>query len=106
MPVTRLSIKKHGQEEIPVGKDGMSIYIDYDWCKACDICIEFCPKEVYDYSALGQPVTSRPEDCTLCMICVHRCPDFAITIEPSSGRVAEPGTQEFPRQGAAGSKAS
>lgn len=91
MSTSRLNIKEHGQQEFLTGKRGKSIYIDYDWCKACGICIEFCPKEVYDYSALGQPVASRAQDCTLCMICVHRCPDFAVTIEPSSGEVSESG---------------
>lgn len=90
MAVKRLNEIEEGQQEFPTGNKGKSIYIDYDWCKACGICIEFCPTEVYDFSALNQPATSRPQDCILCMICVHRCPDFAITIEPSSGELPEP----------------
>ncbi|OGK09172.1 MAG: hypothetical protein A2Y63_06290 [Candidatus Riflebacteria bacterium RBG_13_59_9] len=66
-------------------EDDQSIFINYDWCKRCWICIEFCPKEVYDRSALAQPVPTRIEDCTKCMICVNRCPDFAIVITDATG---------------------
>jgi|GEM_PF-390864 len=101
MAVSRLKIKEQGQEEFPTGKDGRSIYIDYDWCKACGICLEFCPKQVFDYSALGQPVATRAEDCSLCMVCVQRCPDFAVTIGPSSGGGGEPASTERRSQVAA-----
>ena len=85
MSVHKLGVKESGHEEFPISKDGKSIYINYEWCKACGICIEFCPKEVYDYSLLGQPIPTRIEDCTICMICVNRCPDVAITITDESG---------------------
>ena len=85
----RLDVKEEGYREFPIPKDGKSLYINYGWCKGCSICIEFCPKDVFDYSVLGQPVVARPEACTLCMICVHRCPDFSIVIEASGQIVRE-----------------
>jgi 2-oxoglutarate ferredoxin oxidoreductase subunit delta len=85
MSVNRLKLKEEGAVEYPIGKDDQSIYVNYDWCKGCTICIAFCPKEVYDISALGQPVPTRIENCTRCMICVQRCPDFAICITNASG---------------------
>lgn len=85
MSIKRLKIREEGAVEYPTGKDNQSIYVNYSWCKGCIICISFCPKEVYDITALGQPVPTRIESCTRCMICVQRCPDFAICITASSG---------------------
>jgi len=86
MSTQRLKIKEEGRVEFPLPDGNQSIFINYDWCKRCWICIQFCPKEVYDASALGQPVPTRIEDCTQCMICVNRCPDFAIVITDSTGK--------------------
>lgn len=85
-----IEVREHGFKEFVLPKDGKSLYVNYTWCKGCSICIKFCPKDVFDFSALGQPVVSRPEQCTLCMICVHRCPDFSIIIEPSGTLRPEP----------------
>ncbi len=86
MSVHHLKLKEEGRVEYPIGKDDKSIYINYDWCKSCGICIAFCPEEVYDASALEQPVPTRIENCTRCMICVHACPDYAIVITESSSK--------------------
>ncbi len=78
-----LEHKEEGIKEFPVPVDNNSLYINYHWCKGCSICVEFCPKDVFDYSVIGQPVVTRPESCNLCMICVHRCPDFSIAVGAS-----------------------
>jgi len=52
-----------------------------DWCKACGICIAFCPKKVIGRDKAGRPVVERPDDCIGCRFCEFHCPDFAITIE-------------------------
>jgi len=59
----------------------LNMTINFDWCKGCGICIEFCPKDCFDISSINQPVMSRLEDCTKCMQCVYRCPDYCITID-------------------------
>jgi len=51
-----------------------------DWCKACGICIAFCPKNVFERDQTGKPVISRPDACSGCRFCELHCPDFAITI--------------------------
>jgi 2-oxoglutarate ferredoxin oxidoreductase subunit delta len=49
------------------------------WCKACNICIAFCPRDVLEPDRDGKPVIVHPEKCTQCAICWLHCPDFAIT---------------------------
>ena len=49
------------------------------WCKACNLCIAFCPTKVLEPDRDGKPVVAHPELCTQCEICWLHCPDFAIT---------------------------
>jgi len=55
------------------------ITINEKWCKSCEICVQFCPKSVYDMGRF-YPVIARPEDCIACKLCEKLCPDFAITV--------------------------
>ncbi|MEA1939151.1 MAG: ferredoxin family protein [Candidatus Caldatribacteriota bacterium] len=61
--------------------DSVRISIHEGWCKACGICIEFCPKDVLVPNDQGIPVPKNIDDCTKCQLCELRCPDFAITVE-------------------------
>jgi 2-oxoglutarate ferredoxin oxidoreductase subunit delta len=62
-----------------------AILIDPDLCKACGICSEFCPQDVFDVDVLGNPVVARLADCTACSFCERHCPDFAIEIVRGAG---------------------
>ena len=59
------------------GLPPLNLYLH--WCKACDICISFCPKDVFDPDRDGKPILARPEKCNQCAICWLHCPDFVIT---------------------------
>jgi 2-oxoglutarate ferredoxin oxidoreductase subunit delta len=52
-----------------------------DWCKACGICIAFCPEQVFEKNDIGRPVILNPDACTGCRFCEYHCPDFAISIQ-------------------------
>lgn len=51
------------------------------WCKACGICVAFCPTGVLDKDESGYPFVKDIEKCINCGWCEIRCPDFAITVE-------------------------
>lgn len=63
------------------------ITIDKKLCKGCDICTEFCPRNVYEHSkALDKkgvhiPVPAHEEKCNKCNICTLMCPDQAIKVD-------------------------
>ncbi len=55
-------------------------------CKACELCISFCPQECL---ALGAEINSsgfyaveliNEDDCKSCAICADMCPDMALEI--------------------------
>jgi len=64
-------------------KKGKKLFIQRifeDWCKACGICVAFCPEEVFEHSETGAPIIKNPDACNGCKFCEFHCPDFAITI--------------------------
>jgi 2-oxoglutarate ferredoxin oxidoreductase subunit delta len=59
--------------------DGL-VELDLELCKACGVCIDLCPDNVFDRDKLGYPVLARPEECRQCLLCELHCPDFAIEV--------------------------
>jgi len=55
------------------------VYIYYDWCVKCGICIEFCPTGVLAARSDGYPYVLHPDKCIHCETCDRLCPNFAIT---------------------------
>ena len=56
------------------------IKVKLEWCKGCEICVAYCPKNVLEMEG-GEVKVAKPEECIKCMLCELRCPDFAITVE-------------------------
>ncbi|MGQ9508717.1 MAG: 4Fe-4S dicluster domain-containing protein [Thermodesulfobacteriota bacterium] len=50
------------------------------WCKACGICVAFCPTGVLEMDEAGYPYVKEIDKCINCGWCEIRCPDFAITV--------------------------
>ena len=66
-------------------KDEPKIDIFKAWCKACGICVAFCPTGVLAKDEAGYPYVKDIEKCINCGWCEIRCPDFAITVEKKTG---------------------
>lgn len=62
------------------------IIIDSESCKGCNLCMDFCPKNVIELVSelnhLGyHPACAvRLEDCTGCQACAQMCPEGGVTI--------------------------
>ncbi len=67
------------------------IEVNTEWCKACYICVEMCPRKVLevDYSrfvrGLHPVIPAHPEKCTVCRLCELWCPDIAIAVYEGEG---------------------
>ena len=75
-------------------KRDFEIYVYKSWCKACGICVEFCPKDVLGRDRLGRAVVVAPKECIGCKQCVLRCPDFAVRVDEKPTKSADPGDTE------------
>ena len=82
--------------EIKKKKEEPKIDIFQTWCKACGICVAFCPTNVLAKDEAGYPYVKDIEKCIQCGWCEIRCPDFAITVEEKDKekkRVVEKGEE-------------
>lgn len=68
-------------------KPAYIVLLDPSVCKGCQICIEVCPKGVFEktdkISKRGHHIikVARPSECIGCLECEVLCPDLAITVE-------------------------
>lgn len=49
-------------------------------CKACGICADICPTDVFEMKKGSPPMIRYPEECWHCNACVLDCPEAAITL--------------------------
>jgi len=59
-----------------------TVVLDIRWCKACGICMEFCPQHVFGAEPLtGIVRLEHPEACTGCRLCELLCPDYVMVVD-------------------------
>lgn len=59
--------------------------VEEEKCKGCGVCIEVCPKGVFELYRSGDAQKSQvllSEECVQCTACVKQCPEHAIVAEP------------------------
>jgi 2-oxoglutarate ferredoxin oxidoreductase subunit delta len=80
-------------------KEKPKIDIYKAWCKACGICVAFCPTGALAKDEAGYPYVKDIEKCINCGWCELRCPDFAITVETKTKgkRIEVKGGEEEPK---------
>ena len=64
------------RESMPRGR----VTVFPNWCKGCNLCVEFCPTGVLEQGDDGRVIVAHPETCTACRWCERHCPDFAIFV--------------------------
>ncbi len=68
-------------------KKQYKIFIDEEFCKGCDICIELCATDVFTISeqinsrGYYVPIPTLLEKCNGCKICELICPELAVILE-------------------------
>jgi len=62
----------------------VSVHVDEDRCRSgqpCAACITVCPVSIFRaQGGLAEVVEENEDECTLCDLCLQRCPSDAITI--------------------------
>jgi len=62
------------------------VIFDTERCKSCELCIDFCPRNVLGLSkqlnrqGFYPAYLKDPERCTGCGICARMCPDVVIEV--------------------------
>jgi len=62
-----------------------TVIVNKQRCKGCGICINFCPKNVFEFETdLNEggrhPVRAYSDKCIGCRACVIMCPDIALEL--------------------------
>jgi 2-oxoglutarate ferredoxin oxidoreductase subunit delta len=84
-------------------KEEAKIDIYRAWCKACGICVAFCPTGALAKDEAGNPYVNDAGKCIECGWCEIRCPDFAISVEKKTkrGKRKDAGAEEARVEGKA-----
>lgn len=76
----RSAVQVSGEKKARAPRPRGHVTIFGTWCKGCGICIEFCPRDVFEADSQGYPLLVHADRCTACHWCDTHCPDMAITV--------------------------
>jgi len=82
----KTTVEKDGYLVIGKAEGVVEIDVDTFLCKGCGICVEMCPRKVFEWSkelsekGVHYPVPINAEKCVKCKLCELLCPDFAIAV--------------------------
>lgn len=71
------------------------IELKQEWCKGCGLCIEICPKGVFNRAdkisqrGFKEIIVRHPENCSGCLWCEMLCPDLVITVETEKEKASD-----------------
>jgi len=58
-----------------------SLQIETQGCRACTLCVDVCPTQVFDMDPQKQVAqASRPDDCVGCCSCEYICPSRCVAV--------------------------
>ncbi len=75
--------------------NGAPVWVDESRCKACDVCVSYCPAGVLAMREEPSAVQGmmievvHPESCIGCRDCELHCPDFAIYVADKGHQFAK-----------------
>ena len=64
-----------------MAKKKYKVTVNRKTCKACGICVAFCPVSVFTTDHDDKAVPSNTDKCTGCRQCELLCPDYCIEVE-------------------------
>lgn len=67
---------------VEISRGIFEIKINRAFCKACGLCVNWCPQGVLAEDEQLYPITPGLKNCINCKLCERHCPDFAIEIIP------------------------
>ena len=57
----------------------VSIEIDEQACRGCELCVDICPTKVFELDVTARKARVREaEDCIACLSCAYLCPSHCI----------------------------
>lgn len=60
------------------GMDKFDVKINHALCVKCGICISLCPMDNLSFREEKEGLLETHSNCTLCLRCIHNCPQHAI----------------------------
>lgn len=72
---------------------GFAVQLNREACTGCKICMNVCPRNVFEFSTDAHKVTlERPSECVRCGACIVQCPVDALWFQNAAGQIVAPDT--------------